>query len=91
MERLRYDIKNSRIWYLCSQDIEVNKSMTLDNWTRYRAEYREIYYLNDNIKFLEIDHFNHVFKFHPAQIRSGNIEDFRKYYRDYFKYKEIKT
>ncbi|ABX80923.1 hypothetical protein [Acholeplasma laidlawii] len=89
MERLKYGIKNSRIWHLCSQDIEVNKSMTLDNWTRYRAEYREIYYLNDTIKFLEVDHFNHVFKFFDANIRKHNIEDFRRYFKDFQKYKEV--
>ncbi len=90
MQRLKFGIKNSRIWHLCSQDIEVNKSITLDNWTRYRAEFREIYYLNDSIKFLEVDHFNHTFNFFDANLRKQNIDDFRKYFRDYFKYQEIR-
>jgi hypothetical protein len=90
MQRLKFGIKNSRIWHLCSQDIEVNKSITLDNWTRYRAEFREIYYLNDSIKFLEVDHFNHTFKFFDAKLRKNNIDDFRKYFRDYLKYQEIR-
>ena len=90
MQRLKFGIKNSRIWHLCSQDIEVNKSITLDNWTRYRAEFREIYYLNDSIKFLEVDHFNHTFKFFNANLRKNNIDDFRKYFRDYLKYQETR-
>ncbi|MFA7417074.1 MAG: hypothetical protein WCZ19_00890 [Acholeplasma sp.] len=90
MQRLRYGIKNSRVWHLCSHDIEENKSMTLDNWTRYRGKFREIYYLNDNIKFLEVDHFNHVFKFFDANIRSSNIDDFKKYFKLYLKYQEVR-
>ncbi|WP_025725169.1 hypothetical protein [Acholeplasma granularum] len=91
MQRLKYGIKNSRIWHLCSIDIEVNKSITLDNWTRYRAEFREIYYLNDIHKFLEVDHFNSIFKFFKSNLRQSNIEDFRKYFKDYLNYKEVKV
>lgn len=91
MQRLKYGIKNSRVWHLCSQDIEINKSMTLDNWTRYRAMYREIYYLNDTTKFLEVDHFNSVFRFYEAKVRRSNIEDFRRYFKYYLKYTEVKS
>ncbi|VEU82733.1 hypothetical protein [Acholeplasma hippikon] len=89
MQRLTYGIRNSRIWHLCSQDIEENQKITLDNWTRYRGTFREIYYLNDDIKFLEIDNFNHTFKFLDAKIRSNNKEDFRKFFRDYLGYTEV--
>lgn len=89
MQRLQYGITNSRIWHLCSQDIEINKSITLDNWTRYRGQVREIYYLNDTIKFLEVDNFNQTFKFLEAKIRRNNKEDFRKFFKDYLGYNEI--
>lgn len=89
MQRLDYDIKNSRIWHLCSQDLEVNKAITLDNWTRYKGEYREIYYLNDTKKFLEVDHFNHTFKFFSSGVRNHNKSDFRKFFSLFLNYKEI--
>lgn len=88
MQRLAYGIKNSRIWHLCSQDIEVNHKITLDNWTRYRGPFREIYYLNDTIKFLEVDNFNQTFKFLESKIRKNNLEDFRKYFKDYLGFQE---
>ena len=89
MQRIQYKINNSRIWHLCSQDIEPNKAITLDNWTRYKGEYREIYYLNDDLKFLEVDHFNHNFKFYPSGVRKNNVEDFRRFYKNYLNYSEI--
>lgn len=89
MQRQQYGIKNSRIWHICSADLEANQSMTLDNWTRYRGEYREIFYLNDKERFLEIDHFNQTFKFFKSGIRSNNKEDFRKYFKDFLNYQEI--
>lgn len=90
MERLKYQIKNSRIWHLCSQELSANEQITLDNWTRYATQYREVFYLNDSKKFLEVDHFNRTFRFFEAGIRKHNIEDFRRFYKDYFKYQEIK-
>jgi hypothetical protein len=91
LPRQQYGIKNSRIWHICSADLETNQSMTLDNWTRYKGAFREIYYLNDKERFLEIDHFNHTFKFFESGIRTSNKEDFRKYFRDYLQYKEIEA
>jgi hypothetical protein len=79
LPRQQYGIKNSRIWHICSADLETNQSMTLDNWTRYKGAFREIY------------HFNHTFKFFESGIRTSNKEDFRKYFRDYLQYKEIEA
>ncbi|CCV64574.1 conserved hypothetical protein [Alteracholeplasma palmae J233] len=87
--RLDFGIKNSRIWHLCSLELEKNSSATLDNWTRYNGGIKEIFYINDKIKFLEIDHFNHTFTFYKSNIRKQNKEDFRRYYKDYFEYTEI--
>jgi len=89
MQRTDFGIKNSRIWHLCSQDIETNKSITLDNWTRYRGEFREIYYLNDTKKFLEVDHFNKTFKFFASGVRKNNKDDFRRFFRDFLGYREL--
>jgi len=88
MQRLDFGIKNSRIWHICIQDLEINKSITLDNWTRYRGQYREIFYLNDTIKFLEVDHFNHKFKFFKSAVRKQNIDDFRKFFKLFLNYSE---
>lgn len=88
MQRLDFGIKNSRIWHICIQDLEINKSITLDNWTRYRGQYREIFYLNDTIKFLEVDRFNHKFKFFKSAVRKQNIEDFRKFFKLFLNYSE---
>ena len=90
MERKKYNIKNSRIWHMCLLDLAPNESKTLDNWTRYNGVYRETYYLNDNVKFLEVNHFNKTFKFFDAGLRKSNVDDFRKFYRDYLKYQETK-
>ena len=90
MDRHKYGIKNSRIWHMCSLDLKEDESSTLDNWTRYNGVYRETYYLNDNVKFLEVNHFNKSFKFFDAGLRKSNIDDFRKFYQDYLKYKEDK-
>ena len=89
MQRLKYHIKNSRIWHLATLEIATNTKITLDNWTRYRGPYKEIYYINDKTKFLEIDHYNQTFHFLSDVIRQSNKEDFRNFYSDYMGYREI--
>lgn len=88
MKRDLYGIKNSRIWHLCSFELDANEKITFDNWTRYCGPYREMFYLNDTQKFLEVDHFNKTFKFFDAHIRKNNREDFRLFYAKYLKYVE---
>ncbi len=88
MQRLKYGIKNGRIWHLCSAEIESNGSVTFDNWTRYRVEYRDTFYLNDKEIFLEVNYFSKTFKFFKSGLRKQNEEDFRKYYQLYLEFSE---
>lgn len=90
MQRMKYNIQNSRVWHLATLELLPNTSATLDNWTRYKGSFKEIYYINDKVKFLEVDHFNHSFKFLSDSIRSSNKEDFRNFYKLYMKYQEVK-
>lgn len=87
MERTQYGVNNSRIWYLCSLPADKH-DVTLDNWTRYSSQFRDVYYLNSKILFLEVDHFNKQFKIIPNIIRSNNENDFRNYFKNYMNYTE---
>lgn len=90
MERIQFGIKNSRIWHLCNLPIEIGGKITLDNWTRYASVSKEIFYINEKIKFLEVNHYLKTFILFPSGLRKSNEDQFRAYYTNYLNYIEKK-